>query len=678
MTTTEVKTGEKLPAITVKGWKYTQEWFPAGQHTRGSYPGQRADVLARHTGLFELDLDLYKDGATEQWEASTIRKWVGDRLPYIRRGTEGSLKYLIAVTSEIASWWWPFASGLGWGEIRSAGFVPSPGSLHESGQTYDAVPGPDEIRYPDGQVIWGNALWLDQAGIQMLTQDGARNRLAADMAEGREDLPDDIGRCPLVYAYLEKRPPEFFDGADPRGDRANKAANYLKQMDADGHLIGGWIEEVLDRLPNTSTDDFEDMWSRAPVKAGTVAVPRGCCSGRIMPVAQVAQLNGSAIIPELSFNVASDGTHTPAPWSPDDQLALTATQYPAVDWAAAWKAQPEDINWLYRQWLEAGTINALFAAQGTGKSLLAQEVSWSLACDGHSVVYIDEENRVTDWVERLKDMGAEPGDLANLHLYSFAALPALDTPAGGWALLSLAVRDKAELVVLDTTMRMVNGEENQSDTFLKLYRNSLTALKARGVTVLRLDHPGKDTSKGQRGTSAKGDAEDSVWLLTEVAPEASYRMERTKTRNGHGPPGYTISRLKSPLRHAWSLNELSAVTELSKAIADSGLPLDAGRPAVRAALAEKGIKASNAQVSQAIRARKALSRTAADSSDSRAALADCPSSPPYRGGQADSTVRDTFSQGGPAGIQPSPPPISMSPERLALLAKLGYPMEEKS
>jgi hypothetical protein len=78
------------------------------------------------------------------------------------------------------------------------------------------------------------------------------------------------------------------------------------------------------------------------------------------------------------------------------------------------------------------------------------------------------------------------------------------------------VTASASLVVLDTTTRMVQGRENDSDTFLQLYRCSLVPLKSRGITVLRLDHPGKDESRGQRGSSAKDGDCDTIWRLTEV------------------------------------------------------------------------------------------------------------------------------------------------------------------
>jgi hypothetical protein len=51
------------------------------------------------------------------------------------------------------------------------------------------VPGPDPIIYPDGQIIQGNVIILDQAGIVAFEDAGARNKLAEALQSGREDLP---------------------------------------------------------------------------------------------------------------------------------------------------------------------------------------------------------------------------------------------------------------------------------------------------------------------------------------------------------------------------------------------------------------------------------------------------------------------------------------------------------
>jgi hypothetical protein len=300
-----------------------------------------------------------------------------------------------------------------------------------------------------------------------------------------------------------------------------------------------------------------------------------------------------------------------------DKLAAIALGYTPVNWADAWKAQPEDVEWLTPdcEWLETGTLNALFSKPGTGKSLVTLETALSIVRSGRTVVYIDDENRVTDLVERLQAFGCSPDELGRLRGYSFAGLPPLDSERGGQHLLALAVTGEASLVVLDTTSRMVAGRENDSDTFLQLYRHSLVPLKARGITVLRLDHPGKDIERGQRGSSAKDGDIDTTWQLTETIREIEYRLERTKTRNGHGPEAFDLRRESEPLRHVWTCPRDSPVSKIMGQLIAWNVPVDAGRDLSRKILSEHGVKVRNSLLSAAIRMRKTCPGQVGDSGD---------------------------------------------------------------
>ena len=324
----------------------------------------------------------------------------------------------------------------------------------------------------------------------------------------------------------------------------------------------------------------------------------------------------------------------------DDVAALAgiAAAYTPVNWAEAWLDQPEETDWLFDGWLETGTVNALFAKPGTGKSLLTLEVAVSIVRDGKTVVYVDDENRVKDLVDRLQSFGCAPEELARLVLYSFASLPPLDSQEGGIHLLALAVTSGAALVILDTTTRMIAGRENDSDTFLQLYRCSLVPLKARGITVLRLDHPGKDAERGQRGSSAKDGDVDTIWLLSEVVKGADYRLERTKSRSGHGPDVFGLLRHADPLRHEWEQTtcpQTDLRTKIIGQLDDLNVPIEAGRDSVRKILGDRGIKASNAEVSAAIKVRKRCPGQVTDSADSGNSLAVLSPTPHIGGGQAD-------------------------------------------
>jgi hypothetical protein len=247
-------------------------------------------------------------------------------------------------------------------------------------------------------------------------------------------------------------------------------------------------------------------------------------------------------------------------WVPPDEAdgGLLAWAH-IVDWHDAFGAEPAEVQWLVEPLLERGTLNAWFGKPAAWKSLIALEASAGLAsgravlgCPARepvTVLYVDVENTISDIVERLQAFGYTAGDLKRLVYSSFPDLPALDTLAGGQRLLGLAEACDPELVIIDTTSRVIQGKENDADTFLQLYRNSLVPLKQRGKTVLRLDHPGKDTDRGQRGSSAKDGDVDTVWHVDRVS-DTAVNFERRKSRSGHGKPVLYLTRSFEPLRHA--------------------------------------------------------------------------------------------------------------------------------
>ena len=229
-----------------------------------------------------------------------------------------------------------------------------------------------------------------------------------------------------------------------------------------------------------------------------------------------------------------------------------------IDWHQAWDAKPEQTEWLLEPLLERGTGNAWFGKPAAGKSLIALEVAAALAAgrpvlgaaaqDPVTVLYVDVENAVNGIVERLQAFGYEPGDLKRLIYSSFPDVPGLDTFTGGQFLLSAAEAHNPALVIIDTTSRIIAGKENDADTFLQLYRHALVPLKQRGITVLRLDHPGKDLDRGQRGSSAKDGDVDTVWLVDQVS-QTGINFERRKSRSGHGAAALYLIRKFEPLRH---------------------------------------------------------------------------------------------------------------------------------
>jgi hypothetical protein len=197
---------------------------------------------------------------------------------------------------------------------------------------------------------------------------------------------------------------------------------------------------------------------------------------------------------------------------------------PRLDWSTVWAADHEE-DWIVEPLLAAGRLVALYSPAKVGKSLLMLELAAAVATGrpmfGYKggrprrTLYVDMENDpVGDTRERLKSMGYTAEDLDNLVMLSFPNIAKLDTERGAKEVLAAALHYGCEIVVLDTVSRLIAGEENSNDTWLAFYRHTGIAMKRHRLALIRLDHTGKDESKGQRGGSAKSGDVDAIWKMT--------------------------------------------------------------------------------------------------------------------------------------------------------------------
>jgi hypothetical protein len=231
-----------------------------------------------------------------------------------------------------------------------------------------------------------------------------------------------------------------------------------------------------------------------------------------------------------------------------------ACRTPLLDWSTFWEVESNDAEWAYPDVLARGRGHAIYAAHKTGKSLLALFMAAALATGPESlvVVYLDYEMSEADLRERLVDMGyGSASDLSRLRYALLPSMPPLDTAEGALVLTGLLDRVQADwpdhhlVVVIDTIGRAVSGEENSADTFRAFYQHTGMELKRRGCTWLRLDHAGKESSQGQRGSSAKGDDVDLVWKLTQT--ENGVQLQRELARMSWVPEQITFKINTSPL-----------------------------------------------------------------------------------------------------------------------------------
>jgi hypothetical protein len=284
-----------------------------------------------------------------------------------------------------------------------------------------------------------------------------------------------------------------------------------------------------------------------------------------------------------------------------------------VDWAAFWSRERNDADWLLDPFLARGRGHVLYAAQKAQKSLLMLWAVAKLATGPEPIfaVYLDFEMSEDDIFERLTDMGyGSHSDLSRLRYALLPSLPPLDQPEGAAALLDLVDLEQAArpdhhgVVIIDTTSRAVAGDENSADTIRAFYRHTGIGLKQRKLTWARLDHSGKDTSKGQRGSSAKGDDVDVIWRLE--ATDGGVVLRRDAARMGWVPERVPLARHDDPLRFEVAPSASPPGTsELVDVLDALGVADDASVRASRLALTDAEKTARNVVLRAAVKARKA-------------------------------------------------------------------------
>lgn len=230
-----------------------------------------------------------------------------------------------------------------------------------------------------------------------------------------------------------------------------------------------------------------------------------------------------------------------------------------IDWQEFWAEDHQAEDWLAWPIIPAGRQIALYAPPKTGKSIITLAVVAALASGrpilGNPakppvhVLYLDYEMTKADLYERLESLGYGPPGSPNnpwehLHYASLPSLPPLNTTQGAKAVARLAELVSAKVVVVDTTGRAVDGDENDSGPYREFARHTGLALKQAGVALLRTDHAGKDKDKGQRGSSAKNDDVDAV-LRLDLA-EDGYSLIRTHSRVPWVPDRVLITRTVTP------------------------------------------------------------------------------------------------------------------------------------
>lgn len=545
---------------------YGSRWFTADQ------TGRAAAFVNKYADRY----DMYVSVATHSEVSQSGR---------------GSLK----TAATIPGFWADIDIGT---EGHKPASLPNPENEDQALSIVEGLPAPSAVIHSGGglQLWWlFDEPWVFDDHTEAQRAADEWNRLLIERGEGLGYHVDVVGdlprilRVPGTFNYKSEDPREvklqFLDG--PTYPMEELAALGLPTDSAE-----------REELQAEFTDDFPFSWSEILEPHGyTIGGPTGDGPGRYVyrpgkkrSEGHSATIDNNGVPLFVNFS-GSDSTFPSGPGHKLTKLKVWARLNYDGDLKSARKAlkkiqgeTPEQLNelakrfaqsrlnfetlwteedpepkWMVEPLIEYGRQIAIYSQAKTGKTLLSWDIVlglvtgakdfWGQSLPQVRVLYIDKENTKRDVREKFGKMGYEGETLPYLDYYSFPDLEFLDTEDGGQQLFALAKFHGAQLVIIDTLSRVVEGEENSNDTFTNFYKHTGVRLKAEGIAVVRLDHSGKDSAKGMRGASAKTTDVDEVWQLTHGDGSDYLILNRTHSRSNHGTERLVLSRRDDPKLH---------------------------------------------------------------------------------------------------------------------------------
>lgn len=165
-----------------------------------------------------------------------------------------------------------------------------------------------------------------------------------------------------------------------------------------------------------------------------------------------------------------------------------------------------------------GRTHQVFCGPGKGKSWLALWMAVKLVNRGLRVLYLDKENGARIIRNRLVELGADAGKVDRCLVYVPFPTLDLDPDAVEDYIKSL---DGFSLVIFDSWINYLAAaglDENSNGDLARWSTTFCTEARKRNISVLLLDHVGKDSGNGSRGASRKLDEMDVAWEVRTLVP----------------------------------------------------------------------------------------------------------------------------------------------------------------
>lgn len=204
-----------------------------------------------------------------------------------------------------------------------------------------------------------------------------------------------------------------------------------------------------------------------------------------------------------------------------------------------------EIEWRVQNIISKGGLTMIAAPPGERKTWIAQDIALHVAMGTPflgafntmkgNVLYIDEENGIHRIHRRFGLLGAGRGVTEypdNINIIAFENLK-LDTTDGYVIFKTLVDHFKAQLVVIDSIVRFMEGNENDATDVRKIFDNIKRIIDETECSFLLLHHTRKDDRQGLGGIRGSGDFAGMCNVVVSMGSKEPHvmRMEIIKNRD---------------------------------------------------------------------------------------------------------------------------------------------------
>lgn len=194
-------------------------------------------------------------------------------------------------------------------------------------------------------------------------------------------------------------------------------------------------------------------------------------------------------------------------------------------------------DWLIPGVLPRAMLGAIWGQPGSGKTFVAIDLALSVAlgslwqdkpADPGSVLYIAAEDDAG--VQSRFAAGLAARGVQNAPVRVLPAAPSLLSPEQSKALYaSILATSAPSLIFVDTLAAVTPGtDENSAKDVTSLIYYCHILSRVSGGMVMWVHHPGKDSARGPRGSSAMIGAFDVEWAITDEDGEREMRIAKLK------------------------------------------------------------------------------------------------------------------------------------------------------